>query len=172
MGQTQKLVTAMDLRLLVTVDLTDRVYNLLAGWQAVQVSPEVEMPRAETATAKAAPTISATPTISRPPTPAAKPYPRELTVADVREAMHFARSRVLGVLVNGENARDIMARDCHKALWAELDACFIRKARDLGADAPTRFDTTEQRFMFIKYCGRLVKSEDGHVTESAEAPPF
>lgn len=83
--------------------------------------------------------------------------PKELTVADVREAMHKTHQRI-----EGEDYKEHTDGDLYKKYHRVLNGIFKQIAALLGSDLPSQLPA-EQRQAFIDECGQLKVLEDGTI---------
>lgn len=108
----------------------------------------------------------------QPETPATEPEPapapepekeqpaKELTAADVREAMHRTRQRF-----EGDDYRENTDSEAYKKHHKSLTGMFKQIAAVLGADKPSALPA-EKRAQFIAECDALILDERGLI-----APP-
>lgn len=131
----------------------------IAGWG--------EEPQAQAqAEPKPQPEATAEPAASEQPKPQPEPEPqaeqpaeapRELTVADVREAMHKTRQRI-----EGEDYKEHTDSEAYKKYHRVLNGVFKQIAALLGADLPSQLPP-EQRQAFIDECELLNIQKDGTI---------
>lgn len=87
----------------------------------------------------------------------AEEKPKELTVADVREAMHKTRQRI-----EGEDYKEHTDSEAYKKYHRTLNGIFKQIAALLGSDLPSQLPP-EQRQAFIDECEELKVLEDGTI---------
>lgn len=105
------------------------------------------------------------------PTPEPEPEPspeeapaqeKELTEADIREAMHRTRQRI-----EGENYKDETESPNYVRYHRQLNGWFKNIAQSLGFDKPSAINTQEGRASFISQVAELTTDEKGEITINA-----
>lgn len=122
-----------------------------------KAEPSVEVHATESAQTEEP---AATETASAVASPAAPMEERELTVEDLRSAMHRTRQRF-----EGEDYLDHPESENYKKYHRALYEMFIQIAGSLGADKPSALPA-DKRAAFIAECDALVIDESGRI-----APP-
>lgn len=132
---------------------------------AIETQEQRPQPQAETEAKESGGEAEAkpeTPAKSEEPQPSPAPSdgeakPKELTVADVREAMHKTRQRI-----EGEDYKEHTDSDLYKKYHRVLNGVFKQIAALLGSDLPSQLPA-EQRQAFISECEQLKVLEDGTI---------
>lgn len=152
----------------VTVDVTDRLHELLSALRgapcapvAVAVNESVPAPAVEAAAAIEVPAAA----IDEAPAPeATAPAPeataeKEYTLVDVREAIDRTRVRI-----EGEDW--LYANSAGRLRWHEpLNAWFRLTAAHFGAEKPSWLPDSESRRLFIAECDRVTVEDDSLVVK-------
>lgn len=145
----------------VTPEVVALVTAILAHKPAVVgFTAEEPQPEAETKPASEQPDQSQTPAETQAaaePQPQPEQKPAELTVADVREAMHKTRQRI-----EGEDYKEHTDSEAYKKYHRALNGVFKQIAALLGADLPSQLPA-EQRQAFIDECEQLKVLKDGTI---------
>lgn len=148
----------------VTSEVVALVTAILSHSEPSKAQTEQSEAKTETKTKESgeAETKPETPAKSEEPQPRPTPSdgeakPKELTVADVREAMHKTRQRI-----EGEDYKEHTDSDLYKKYHRVLNGVFKRIAALLGSDLPSQLPA-EQRQAFISECEQLKVLEDGTI---------
>lgn len=122
-----------------------------------KAEPSVEVHAAESVQTEEP---AATETAPAATAPAAPMEERELTVEDVREAMHRTRQRF-----EGEDYLDHPESENYQKYHKALKSMFLQIAASLGSDKPSSLPA-DKRAAFIAECEALVIDDSGRI-----APP-
>lgn len=118
-------------------------------------APEVSVAPAETAGEVPEPEAPVTPA---EPQAAPAPQKKDLSVEDVRDAIHRTRQRI-----EGEDYKENTDSEAYKKYHKQLTGVFKQISIPLGADKPSFLQGTEQIATFIAACDELIIGEDGNI---------